>query len=115
MTWTPAADLLSGLDGYAFEFNNAVTGSCDESKDLEEIATSASSGPLAAARVWAGGGAPQSNLATAALNRGWSRMGSRSESFSIHSREAYPAASDRSKYSIASAVPPALHCRHARL
>lgn len=47
MSWTPPTDGRSGLDGYAYEFNQVTVGTCDQGKDLEEGATSVSSEPLA--------------------------------------------------------------------
>ncbi len=52
MAWTAGSDASSGLDGYAFVFNNAATPVCDETKDLEEAATGVSSAPVATGSWW---------------------------------------------------------------
>lgn len=47
MTWTPATDALSGVDGYGIAFDHAAATACDEIKDLEEGATTVTSPVLA--------------------------------------------------------------------
>jgi hypothetical protein len=48
VAWTPATDNPggSGVDGYAYVFNTTAPSVCDQGKDLEETATSVTSGPL---------------------------------------------------------------------
>ncbi len=47
MTWTAATDNgPAGLDGYAVVFNTTDISTCDETKDLEETATTVTSDPL---------------------------------------------------------------------
>ena len=55
MTWTAAVDKgkeLSGLDDYGYIFNNTATETCTKTKNLEETATSVSSGVLADGDWW---------------------------------------------------------------
>lgn len=51
MSWTPATDALSGVDGYSVFFDNFPTSACDQTKDLEEDAVSASS-PVLGDGTW---------------------------------------------------------------
>jgi|CXWL01.1.fsa_nt_gi Tol biopolymer transport system component len=48
VTWTAAADLLSGLDGYAYAFGPNASWSCDGVEDLAAGALAATSAPLGA-------------------------------------------------------------------
>jgi hypothetical protein len=47
VTWWPATDATSGVDGYAFIFDNNATWVCDQAKDVEESATGTTSATLA--------------------------------------------------------------------
>ena len=47
VSWTAATDNLSGVDGYSIVFNATPTTTCDETKELEESATSTASDILA--------------------------------------------------------------------
>jgi 6-phosphogluconolactonase (cycloisomerase 2 family) len=46
MTWTPATDALSGVDGYSVAFDASPSTACDQIKDLEEGATTTTSAVL---------------------------------------------------------------------
>lgn len=47
MTWVEGDDSASGVDGYAYVFNNSSTSACDQTKDLEEFVTTVTSSSLA--------------------------------------------------------------------
>ena len=52
MSWTAGVDASSGLDGYAWAFTGTSDPVCDETKDLEETATSVSSPTLDEGSWW---------------------------------------------------------------
>ncbi len=47
VSWTASTDASSGVDGYAFAFDGSPTWTCDQTKDVEETVTSATSSTLA--------------------------------------------------------------------
>jgi hypothetical protein len=47
MSWAPGTDASSGVDGYAFSFDNDAAWTCDQVKDVEESVTTATSPTLA--------------------------------------------------------------------
>lgn len=47
MSWTPATDALSGVDGYSVAFDANPSTACDETKELEEGAVGTASAALA--------------------------------------------------------------------
>lgn len=53
VTWSAATDASSGVDGYSVFFDSASTAVCDQTKDVEETATTATSLTLASGTWYA--------------------------------------------------------------
>lgn len=52
MTWAPATDALSGVDGYSFFFDESSTGVCDQVKEIEETDPRVATSPSLADGTW---------------------------------------------------------------